>query len=1173
MTRLKIFMLGPPEILWDEQPLTISRRATRTLLFYLASQRKPVGRSLLCDLFWPDNPESDARDNLRGLLGKLKSSLPEPALLITSNDHVSLDLQNIYVDIHDFTDQVAAMRDVPWHYPDQTLLPAPVLASLGKVISLWRGSHFLQETRLVSSQGLDSWLIFTAELLSSSRRLCLERLVAHHTASGETEAAVKYLREMLVYDETNPDVHHKMISTLIRAGDLAKAQRVLDPFINYYEEQLGRPLPEQLSQDRDILKKLLDQEHATPSPNWPRPLSMQLNLVGRQDELALLQSAFSDGGMFILKGEAGSGKTRLIQELYERTWPNMRLLLANCTEPGQTMPLQAIIDMLRSWIEPEEWQKLPNLWANFLTLLIPDLTLVKPNLVIPDRPTQNKGEGLIFEAVMNLLKLATQKERILFVLDDAQWADVASLSLVHYLVSHDFFKKNGLLLLSYRAEEINPKLQSLLKSLNRTETLPSIELHGLSDQEVTMMVKQVVITDLDPAFIHTLTQQTGGNPYLVLETIKALRDETISGKINDKRRSLPIAKNVKALIEQRESRLDAPALECLQAAAILGNEFELVMLQQMLDHPTAVLEITISQLVKSGFITPLVVKPGVGIHFQFNHMLEHATIYSAIPPVKAVELHSRAAKALEQKLGEQAESQASRIAQHYQLAGATRDAIKWWLQAAKHAWSFFSKDATDQAYREVETALAQNQALISDEDAFKFFSQCTKYAYEATDFELLERICRMCLEWGQKRKSPLLIGAAFHSMSYISFPKERFHEGLNYLDKAVTYLSVTNHPDFLAEVLTRRGFFLTLVNRHQEALQSFDAALKVNQTITSPGALEINFQGHYQKSNMLYTMGLCQEGLQEIEDTYDHYQHILQPFDQARAHFAFSFNLFKLARYEEARTHAEEGLRLARLLGNTTIEQYLKVLLAQYEVRKGNLDKGLSMVREVISSAEQIQQDEFFMRANGVLGEIYTLLGDFERAEHTFRVSTRKKLNSHAYFENLTRLAYALAYLGKLDESEGILQTVLDHALQSDMHGIYVEAMLCQAVVGIGRGEFETMAYLIDDLEEKSEQAGMVEIFMLAKFLHMVVAGNLEQFDLLDALQQEISDWAQKTGVPWPHLTLVPGWLKYTKKPDLEKEIVCKISRDLITQIEPLAQAEDLKAPFETAKKQWTFGF
>ena len=64
-------MLGQPQITWDESPVVITRRATRTLFLYLAATPKPVGRSLLCELFAAGLPERDARNNLRSLLSKL----------------------------------------------------------------------------------------------------------------------------------------------------------------------------------------------------------------------------------------------------------------------------------------------------------------------------------------------------------------------------------------------------------------------------------------------------------------------------------------------------------------------------------------------------------------------------------------------------------------------------------------------------------------------------------------------------------------------------------------------------------------------------------------------------------------------------------------------------------------------------------------------------------------------------------------------------------------------------------------------------------------------------------------------------------------------------------------------------------------------------------------------
>jgi DNA-binding SARP family transcriptional activator len=1172
MNRLKIFMLGQSQITWDDKPVMISRRATRTLLFYLASQRKPIGRSMLCDLFWPENSESNARNRLRGLIAKLKHSLPDPDLLVTHNDQVSLDHSKIYVDQHDFTDQYAALRDVPWHYAEITPLPKPIAMSLVQACSLWKGARFLGDTRLVSTINLDNWLIYTEESLTSLRLLCLDRLASHYVKIGETEAAVECLVTLKRYDEGNPNLHHRLISALMRGGFLMEAKKSLDGSISYFEKQLGVPLPGQIVQDREHLQKLLNQVHTALSPHWPKPLPLHLNLVGRQEEVATLQRAYHEGGTLILTGEAGSGKTRLIQELYERSWPNMRLLLANCTESGKTQPLQTVVDALRSGIEPGEWLDLPNLWANFLSLLIPDLTLIKPNLVIPDRLTHNKGEGLIFEAIMNLLKLAAIKQRILFVLDDAQWVDVTTLGLVQHLVNHDFFKLNGLLLICYRSEENNPELQRLLKSLTRQETLLQVELHGLSDEEVDSLVQQVVMSELNPTLVTEIAHQTGGNPYLVLETIRAIRSSTPTGEIITTLGPLPIARNVQVLIEQKMARLDTQSLDCLQAAATLGTEFSLNTLKQMVDLPTRDLENPMRQLTQVAFLSPIDTPPGSSPQYQFNHMIEQSAILAIIHPAKVQELHARAAKALEQTLLGQADQQASRIAHHYQRAGATHDAIKWWLRAAKHAWDLFSKEATSQAYREIEDILIQNQALISDEDVFAFFSQFTLYAYEVTDFETLERICHMCLEWGQNRQSPLLIGTAFHGMSYLALPKSRYHEGLRYLDKAVTYISLTDQPYFLANVYMRRGFFLTMLNRHREALQSFNSGLLANETVSGPEALELNFQGHYHKSNMLYTLGQHKEGLQEIETAVDQFEHILRPFSLARAHLSYCYNLVKLGRYEEARAHAEDGLRLGQTLGNITFELYFKLILAQYEIRKGELDKGFFLVMQVVRDAEQTQQEELLMRAYGVLGELFLLLNDYESAESSFRKGTHKALNSHAYYEYRTKLALCLAVQGKIEESEELLRIILDHSLQTDMKSIYSEAMVVQAYINLTRGELDTISFTLEDLIKDAEHYGIVEVQNFAKLLQLVLYGVLK-IDRFENVKQDLYDWSERTGSPWAYLIMLPHWLMYTQCSAAEKEKHKNSARKIIDTIDLNSQAEELKESLAVAKERWQKDF
>src|SRR5512133_3506671 len=96
---LRVFLLGAPAVTIDNQPLQIQRRLMRWMLSYLACQKSMVGRSDLILLFWPDEPEEDARRHLRETLSKLRAQLPDQEMIITDQDRVGLDLQRVSSDV------------------------------------------------------------------------------------------------------------------------------------------------------------------------------------------------------------------------------------------------------------------------------------------------------------------------------------------------------------------------------------------------------------------------------------------------------------------------------------------------------------------------------------------------------------------------------------------------------------------------------------------------------------------------------------------------------------------------------------------------------------------------------------------------------------------------------------------------------------------------------------------------------------------------------------------------------------------------------------------------------------------------------------------------------------------------------------------------------------------
>jgi len=1170
MTRLKLFLLGQALVTWDDQALIISRRATRSLLFYLASQRKAVSRSALCDLFWPDSLEKEARNNLRDLIAKLKRSLPDPNLLITHNDQVDLDHAAIYVDQHDFTGQYDALQGVPWNYAEITPLPKHLETALENLLGLWKGARFLGEARLVNSITLDNWLVYTDESLTLIRRTCLDRLAAHFLRIGETKAAVECLVTLKGYDESNPTLHHRLISALMDGGFLFEARKSLEGSIHYFEKQLAVPLPEVILQDKETLLDLMEQEQSAPAPSqWSKNFSLDLRLVGRQAEFDALQQTFSRGGCVILQGESGIGKTRLVKELYEKSMPAAQLLYASSIETDQSLPFQTVINLLRTNISEEQWKALPNLWANFLTLLIPDLTLLKPGLIIPDRPNSTSAENLVYEAVMALLKIVASKNRLMLVMDDAQWADISSLSLLQYLVNHGFFQVNGVLVIVCQTNHNNVRLRSVIKQVSGLESTTTLTLQGLDENAVGELVRQVDPGEICPAFVHQLTEYTSGNPYLVLETIASLRNENPTGVLGDVPGDLPIGGNIQRLIERRLGILPEESRRLVRAAAVLGEILQPQALKSIVDLPDAQFNKAFRQLIQSELLIPEVAKAPSNPQFRFKHELERQAILSTLSFYGAMNLHARAAEALQVNAAGQARSLASRIATHYQAAGMLHEALQWWLQAAQYSWTIFANSAAKEAYQEAENIILQNQELIPDNDVYDFSSQYALFLYESGDIEKLEQICQQSLEWGEERKYPGLIGSAFLHMSYQSFATANYHEGLSYLNKAETYLAVSSHPQAMTALFVLRGLLLGMVDRHQEAIQSYNTALSINQSINDPAVLLTNFMAHYYKCNVLFSMGKFKEGRIEIETGYERYRHVLRPFHQMRAHYAFSYFYFQLCDFQELRQHSEKGYELAKAMDSKVNVQYFHLLFSSLENRMGNLDKSYMYIQEVLTRVEELQNADLFMHAHFLLGEIYLLLNDFPRAESEFRIAVARPLKWYAYYQCQNRLVYALIFQGKLDEAEQILQTIMDYELVTEMQGVYLESLLNQAYINLLKGKKDSASYIIDDLAKRAKKEEMVELIMLEKFSQMQIAADRRQYAIVDTLYSEISSWSLENGVPWPYLTATPFWMQFSQKPAEEKAKQLAVSRQWIAQLEPLCQSPAFRDSFNAAKAMW----
>lgn len=1164
--QLSITLLGNPIIAWNGGPLAISRRATRTLLYYLASEAKPVGRDKLCFLFWPDQIEKEARKNLRSLLSKLRSTLPIPGLIISYNDQVALDISQIRVDKLEFEALYGAIGTSPFVYPDNLPLPSALVDKMEQAISYWHGLYFLMDAKLIPSQGLEEWLLYTDGYLVNYRKLLTQRLVTHYEATGEINQSIRHLLTLLNYDPNNIDLHHQLLKLLVQSGQLEEARAQYRYLKDNYQSKTGNPLPEALVQDGQALEALTKIKQENNMPPWPISTSVHTQLVGRSQELDHLQNAFHQGGLAILKGESGIGKTRLMQELYQITWPACRLLYTACLDQDNA-PLQVLVELIRSSVNTEDWRLLPKVWANFLGLLFPELAEIKEGLSTPEHLNSQEGYRLTFESLQTLLNIMARKQPLLVIIDNAQWLDSATLSAINFIIQKGSLQKNGLLILAFDEQYKNPKLTHFINTLSRTEDVKEINLPSLTKPEVRNLVNQIRPSFSQDNFINALADHTAGNPYFIIETLKSLRENQDLNLAKDP--VIPIAKSIQALNERKIAQLDPTNVAFLKAAAILGNQFEFTILEHMLEQDSKTIIKALNYLALNGHIQEVKDTKSNTLRFTFSHNLYRDSILNSMTAPEISALHLLAAKAIETELEGQAHFRASTIANHYQAGGNYRIAVIWWLKVAQQAWSLYSRAGTNPAYQEVEKILTNFPDQVSDELLHQACKQWAKYAFESSDPDLLIKICAYSLSRGQKTDNTLLIGASLYYKSRALLLQMEKSEALKLIERAITYLKTEDDIQILRDALLHQGMCLTMLHRFSEAKVSYQQVLDTNQENLSISDRQIIFEANYHFSLMHFRTGLPKIGLEIIEEAYQKHQEVLKPYGQAQAHLSFGYNQLALGRALEAKEHVSAGLALTQSMQNKWLMEYFLYILACVEISLGNLDRGISLAKELIESATQAGRLEMVMRGQGVLGSAYLYLEDLNSAKIILEELSKTPLVSQIYFENLTRFACCLGRLGELERAEKILESVIDHSIRTELGGIHKEALLVKARFLIIKDKSDQAYELLETLIEESLAVGLINIATSAKQLLMLIAGKRKDDKAITRISDELLNKTYQTHNIWAQITALRLTAQFANPNSQSAKQKLLEAQTLMDQVTPQAQSPEIAESFMRARTNW----
>lgn len=631
--RATLRLCGAPTVQAAAAPPRPLAAVDAALLAWLALEG-PTARERLAALLWPGSDAASARNALRQRLFRLRRQagceLVEGVAVLALAGGVGHDLGAVD--------------------------PAAPLDAAGLLAGLQLPEH----------PELDDWLRQRrAARLADARRGVTERIAALEQA-GDAAAALPLALELLRRDPLSEDAHRRVIRLHYLRGDRAAALLAFDHCEAVLKHEVGTaPSPQTLALLATVQAATAPEPApgaAGPAAALPASVLRPPRLVGRDAELAALHEALRQGSVTLVSGEAGLGKSRLLQAVGRGGPGGFPTPLYSAARPGDALVPYATLARLLRAVAAQVPEAADAALREALAPLLPEWAPAGAQAALARLP---------LAPVAALLQRAAAQLPVL-LLDDLHFADDATLELLQGLLLGGADPPptgagGPVWALGLRPPSPGSPLQVLVDALARARPGVQLRLAPLAVAQVAEFVDALALPGVVGATLApALHQRTGGNPLFLLETLKlAWRDGSLA-----RPDGLPRPQSLEQLIAGQLAQLSAGALQLARVAAVAGADFGIELAEALsgrsaLDLADDWRELESRQVLHQG---------------AFAHDLVHDAVLQALPEAIARHLHGRAAAWLQDHGGEP-----GRIAAHWLAAGQRERAVPALRAAAERA--------------------------------------------------------------------------------------------------------------------------------------------------------------------------------------------------------------------------------------------------------------------------------------------------------------------------------------------------------------------------------------------------------------------------------------------------------------------------------------------------------
>jgi DNA-binding SARP family transcriptional activator len=872
-----------------------SPRVTALLGFLLAHRDAPQRRDYVAAQFWPESRPAQARTNLRRELHALRAGFPQVERWLVADAGTLLwrPGRDCRLDIAEFeraADTAAAALAAGETARFRRAATQAVLAYRGEFMPAL----------------YDDWAAAERDRLHRRCLTLLDQLITLDGQADDYADVIELARRRIDLEPLEEVGYRTLLQLQARSGDRAAALQTYHRAVTILERELGVAPDHATTAEYQRLVR-----GSPPAPDGGGPgdgaapdapagpaRKMPAGLIGRDTELGLLRRRWDEAqrglaGLTVVTGEAGIGKSRLLDELsaaVQRTGADT--MRARCFAARGRLALAPVSEWLRSPALRSARDRLEPVWAREVDRLVPPSDA---DPVVPPRPMADAWQRHRFFEGLARAVLSPGRPALL-LLDDLQWCDEHTLAWLQLLLR--LAQGHPLLVVAAtRPEETdgNAALTEMLRALRSSGQVTELALIPLDAGQSAELAGQVRGGALSGREADWLHAAAGGYPLLIIESVRAgLLDSIGTAEAADAgplglasshagpgsgRHSDP-GPGVRALLSGRIAQVGPAARELAELAAVIGSDFTLDLLADASDlSPDEVIG-AVDELWRRRII-----REHSAEGYDFVHDLLRATAYHEISPPRRGLLHRRAAEALERPRAGQPGAAAPALAYQFERAGLPARAVPHHVRAAEVAAGVFANQRAIRHYRRAVELLRQAPAG-PDRDATELAiraalaeplnAQC---GYASTELKsVLERVRDLSGQLGDTRSQIVSLVGLFTVM-FVQGHIETAHE----IAQHSLRLSRL-HPDVTGQAHFAVAGTATALGQHEQSLRHFALAHELCQD-AAPSLFGTRLEVHARawSAHALWLLGRDADALHWCEWANVRAQEVEHPFTLAVA--------------------------------------------------------------------------------------------------------------------------------------------------------------------------------------------------------------------------------------------------------------------------------------------------